>query len=99
MIASRIVDINVSGGTHNVAAKANDCISQDRRSRLAEMGGVHVWLERLGLEKYKQTFDSNEVDEIALPMLTEKDLINMGITAVGAKRKLYCAIQELKKGL
>ncbi|KAF3334458.1 ankyrin repeat and SAM domain-containing protein 6-like protein [Carex littledalei] len=99
MISGSIMDINVSRGAHDVAAKANDCISQNGGSRLAEMGGVHGWLEWLGLAKYKRTFDSHEVDETALPLLTVKDLINMGITAVGSRRKLYCAIQELKKGL
>ncbi|XP_078171619.1 uncharacterized protein LOC144565667 isoform X2 [Carex rostrata] len=94
-----IRDINVSEEAHDVAAKANDCISQNGGSQLAEMGGVHGWLERLGLAKYKQTFDSSEVDEKALPLLTEMDLTNMGITAVGSRRKLICAIEELKKGL
>lgn len=91
--------IDVFGEAHDEAAKANDCISQNGGSQLAEMGGVHGWLERLGLAKYKQTFDSSEVDEKALPLLTEMDLTNMGITAVGSRRKLICAIQELKKGL
>lgn len=91
--------IDVFGEAHDEAAKANDCISQNGGSQLAEMGGVHGWLEWLGLPKYKQTFDSSEVDEKALPLLTEMDLTNMGITAVGSRRKLICAIQELKKGL
>jgi hypothetical protein len=38
------------------------------------------------------------VDDEVLPMLTLEDLKDMGINAVGSRRKMFCAIQKLGKG-
>ncbi|KAK9104054.1 hypothetical protein Scep_020898 [Stephania cephalantha] len=60
--------------------------------------GIRMWLEGLGLGRYSPFFEIHEVDEEVLPMLTLEDLKDMGIHAVGSRRKLYCAIQKLAKG-
>ncbi|XP_023005045.1 uncharacterized protein LOC111498152 [Cucurbita maxima] len=60
--------------------------------------GVRVWLNGLGLGRYAPVFEIHEVDDEVLPMLTLEDLKDMGITAVGSRRKMYCAIQKLGKG-
>jgi SAM domain (Sterile alpha motif) len=60
------------------------------------MGGVHGWLQRLGLSRYTHAFDKHEVDETVLPLITLDDLKDMGISAVGPRRQIYCAIQKLK---
>jgi hypothetical protein len=52
----------------------------------------------LGLGRYAPVFEVHEVDDEVLPMLTLEDLKDMGINAVGSRRKLYCAIQKLGKG-
>ncbi|KAI5329457.1 PREDICTED: bicaudal C [Prunus dulcis] len=60
--------------------------------------GVRVWLNGLGLGRYAPMFEIHEVDDEVLPMLTLEDLKDMGINAVGTRRKMYCAIQKLGKG-
>lgn len=67
-------------------------------------GGVPVnsvrgWLEDLGFAKYACLFEMHEVDEEALPLLTFEDLKEMGINAVGPRRKIFNAIQLLKGGV
>lgn len=60
--------------------------------------GVQMWLNGLGLAQYAPVFEIHEVDEEVLPQLTLDDLKDMGINAVGSRRKLYSAIQKLAKG-
>ncbi|GMH31513.1 hypothetical protein Nepgr_033356 [Nepenthes gracilis] len=60
--------------------------------------GVRIWLNGLGLGRYWPVFEIHEVDEEVLPLLTLEDLKDMGINAVGSRRKMYCAIQKLSKG-
>ncbi|CAK9875130.1 unnamed protein product [Sphagnum jensenii] len=59
-------------------------------------GGVKGWLCALDLGKYSETFELNEVDNEVLPLLTMEDLREMGVHAVGARRKMFNAIQELQ---
>ncbi|XP_059633468.1 uncharacterized protein LOC132276170 [Cornus florida] len=60
--------------------------------------GVRSWLIGLGLGRYAPAFEIHEVDEEVLPLLTLEDLKDMGINAVGSRRKMYTAIQKLQKG-
>ncbi|MED6135678.1 hypothetical protein PIB30_048957 [Stylosanthes scabra] len=60
--------------------------------------GVRVWLNGLGLGRYAPVFEIHEVDDEVLPLLTLEDLKDMGINAVGSRRKMYSAIQKLGKG-
>ncbi|KAK2445255.1 Sterile alpha motif (SAM) domain-containing protein [Trifolium repens] len=60
--------------------------------------GVKIWLNGLGLSRYAPVFQIHEVDDEVLPLLTLDDLKDMGVNAVGSRRKLYCAIQKLGKG-
>eukprot|EP00249_Psilotum_nudum_P015756 c25504_g1_i1 orf=497-1813(+) len=63
------------------------------------VNGVKGWLHSLGLGKYTPVFEVHEVDTEVLPLLTLDDLREMGINAVGTRRKMFCAIQNLGKGL
>src|SRR5215472_6347600 len=56
---------------------------------------IAAWLRGLGLERYETTFRDNEVDETVLPELTADDLKEIGVTAVGHRRKLLQAIAQL----
>lgn len=49
-------------------------------------------LTAMGLEKYISLFMSHEVDLATFPSLTDRDLIEMGITALGARRKMLLMI-------
>src|SRR4051812_24115141 len=56
---------------------------------------VVVWLRGLGLEQYAPAFRDNDVDGEVLPELTSDDLISIGVTSVGHRRKLLAAIASL----
>ena len=53
------------------------------------------WLRGLGLEQYAPAFRDNDVDNEVLPQLTVDDLISIGVTSVGHRRKLLAAIASL----
>jgi len=53
------------------------------------------WLRSLKLERYEQAFHENDVDAEVLPELTAEDLISIGVTSVGHRRKLLAAIAAL----
>jgi class 3 adenylate cyclase len=57
---------------------------------------IVVWLRSLGLGKYEAAFRENEIDETVLPNLTAEDLKELGITALGHRRKLLDAIAALR---
>ena len=56
---------------------------------------VAAWLRGLGLERYEQAFRDNEIDWEVLPKLTSDDLRDIGVAAVGHRRKLLDAIAAL----
>jgi hypothetical protein len=56
---------------------------------------VSAWLRGLGLEQYAPAFRDNDVDGEVLPELTADDLISIGVTSVGHRRKLLAAIAAL----
>jgi class 3 adenylate cyclase/tetratricopeptide (TPR) repeat protein len=56
---------------------------------------VAAWLRQLGLEQYEQAFCDNAVDAEVLPKLTADDLKELGVMAVGHRRKLLDAIAGL----
>src|SRR5262249_42240491 len=49
----------------------------------------------LGLERYEAAFRENQIDETILPKLTAEDLKDLGVSAVGHRRKLLDAIAAL----
>src|SRR6516164_1453805 len=53
---------------------------------------VAAWLRGLGLEQYVPAFRANDVDGEVLPQLTADDLIGLGVTSIGHRRKLLAAI-------
>jgi hypothetical protein len=65
-----------------------------RRSAVSR--GVIVWLRSLGLGKYEAAFRDNEIDETVLPGLTAEDLKELGVAALGHRRKLLEAIAALR---
>jgi class 3 adenylate cyclase len=60
------------------------------------MMDIASWLQRLGLECYQQAFRDSDVDERALPQLTADDLIGLGVSSIGHRRKLLAAIAARK---
>jgi SAM domain (Sterile alpha motif) len=56
---------------------------------------VAEWLRGLGLTQYESAFRANDVDAEVLPELTAEDLIGLGVTSIGHRRKLLAAIAAL----
>jgi class 3 adenylate cyclase len=57
---------------------------------------IAAWLKSLGLEQYEHAFRDNAIDADVLPKLTAEDLKDLGISAVGHRRKLLEAIAALR---
>src|ERR1700730_947444 len=56
---------------------------------------IEAWLRGLGLERYAPAFRDNEIDWEVLPKLTAEDLREIGVAAIGHRRKLLDAIAAL----
>jgi class 3 adenylate cyclase len=59
---------------------------------------VSTWLRDLGLEHYAEAFRANDIDAGVLSRLTAEDLVALGVTSIGHRRKLLDAIAVLEKG-
>src|SRR5712671_1983048 len=57
---------------------------------------VADWLRGLGLEQYAPAFAANDIDGEVLPELTADDLIGLGVTSIGHRRKLLAGIAALR---
>ena len=57
-----------------------------------DVGG---WLRSLGLDQYEVNFRENKIDADVLPRLTADDLKDIGVSAVGDRRRLLDAIAAL----
>jgi SAM domain (Sterile alpha motif) len=56
---------------------------------------IAAWLRGLGLEQDESAFRANDVDAQVLLRLTAEDLISIGVTSVGHRRRLLDAIVAL----
>jgi hypothetical protein len=56
---------------------------------------IAAWLQGLSLERYVPAFRDNEIDWEVLPKLTSEDLREIGVAAIGHRRKLLDAIAAL----
>src|SRR5271166_4957931 len=61
-------------------------------ARPMDVGG---WLRSLGLGQYEANFRDNKIDADVLPQLTADDLKDIGVSAVGDRRRLLAAIAAL----
>ncbi len=57
-----------------------------------DIGG---WLRSLGLGQYEANFRDNKIDADVLPQVTADDLKEIGVSAVGDRRRLLAAIASL----
>ncbi|HYZ41935.1 MAG TPA: adenylate/guanylate cyclase domain-containing protein, partial [Stellaceae bacterium] len=57
---------------------------------------VADWLRRLRLEHYAPAFAANDIDAGVLLDLTADDLIGLGVSSIGHRRKLLAAIAALR---
>jgi len=59
---------------------------------------VAQWLHGLGLGQYTATFARNDIDGATLLELTAEDLVSLGVSSVGHRRRLLSAIASLRDG-
>src|SRR5271169_2308814 len=57
---------------------------------------IAEWLRGLGLGQYAPAFAANDIDGEVLPELTADDLIGLGVSSIGHRRKLLAAIAALR---
>lgn len=69
-------------------------IEHDRYQGITNLSDL---LKMLDLEKYQDNFDQQEVDFATFLTMTEEDLKEIGVSTLGARRKLQIAISEIKK--
>jgi class 3 adenylate cyclase/tetratricopeptide (TPR) repeat protein len=58
-------------------------------------GGVRDWLARLGLDRYASAFEDNALGIDDLGSVTDDDLKQIGVAALGHRKRLLAAIAEL----
>ncbi|KAB1212766.1 hypothetical protein CJ030_MR5G011866 [Morella rubra] len=80
----------------NNAFTSSAGVWDEMRSEGNGVNSVKKWLQELGFGNYAGVFKMHEIDERALPLLTLDDLKEIGVLAVGPRRKLYAAIQQLR---
>ncbi|XP_069467327.1 protein bicaudal C homolog 1 isoform X2 [Ambystoma mexicanum] len=80
-----------------------DCISSMTGSNGCNLNGsfkgadLPELFSKLGLGKYTDVFQQQEIDLQTFLTLTDQDLRELGITTFGARRKMLLAISELNK--
>ncbi|XAR69941.1 hypothetical protein NMG60_11001722 [Bertholletia excelsa] len=65
--------------------------------KIAPFSPVSKWLHGLGLARYEQMFVQEEIDWDTLQWLREEDLVRIGVTALGPRKKIVNALGELRK--
>ncbi|KAH3759317.1 caspase family protein [Pelomyxa schiedti] len=60
---------------------------------------VCEWLESIGLTEYIAAFKENAVNGLAFAVLKESDLTQLGVTKIGHKNQLQCAITQARATL
>lgn len=78
--------LNTSNYMDHTPRRTLNHITTSKWSDLASL------LASLDLEKYIGLFSSHEVDLSTFPSLTDRDLVEIGVTAFGARRKMLLVI-------
>ncbi len=60
------------------------------------IGNLRDWLDGLGLGRYADAFEENELDLDLVADLSDADLIDLGVSAMGHRKKLLRAIAALR---
>ncbi|ESQ39204.1 hypothetical protein EUTSA_v10001326mg [Eutrema salsugineum] len=62
-----------------------------------DLSPVLKWLRSLGLAKYEDVFLREEIDWDTLQSLTEEDLLSIGISSLGPRKKIVNALSALRE--
>jgi class 3 adenylate cyclase len=58
---------------------------------------IAAWLSELGLERYVEAFEANDIDAAVLRTLNAGDLRELGVKSLGHRKKLLEAISVLRE--
>lgn len=86
---------NITPYNMGVTTSLLDVTPRQQRQNLSRYNDLHTLMVYLGLEHYIKTFIVNEIDLEVFKSLSDNDLKSLGITALGARRKLLLAIRDL----
>ncbi|KAI7837835.1 hypothetical protein COHA_008323 [Chlorella ohadii] len=73
----------------------DDDDEEEQAAGAGERAALRAWLAQHGVEKYADHFERAGAGLSLLPCLTDADLQQMGIAALGARKKLLLAAEEL----
>lgn len=82
--------VSVSFNTSNILDHTSSHILN--RVTTSDWPDLTTMLTSLGLERYLAIFNRHEIDLTTFTTLTDQDLIEIGINAFGARRKILLAI-------
>jgi len=68
-----------------------------KNSEESQCKDIESWLNNNGFQKYTDIFIREEIDMDTLTFITENDLEKLGISHLGARKKILAAINKLKK--
>ena len=77
-------------------ASDDDCAELKTQAMQSEQA-VLSWLQQHGMSAYAAAFSQAEVDLDLIPCLTDADLKQMGIAALGPRRKILAAASKLAR--
>ncbi|KAJ0091011.1 hypothetical protein Patl1_13732 [Pistacia atlantica] len=66
--------------------------------QVVDVSPVVKFLHSLGLGRYEEAFVREEIDWDTLQWLTEEDILSIGVTALGPRKKIVHALSEIRKG-
>ena len=69
--------------------------SGSRPDRTGAVLNIAAWLRDLGLERYAEAFEANDIDTAVLHSLNADDLKELGVTSLGHRKRLLEAIAAL----
>ena len=58
---------------------------------------IKEWLEEIGMVEHWEKFEANKIDEEILKEMTEDDLKDIGIDALGDRKTLMSAIEDINE--
>ncbi|KAL4590164.1 hypothetical protein LXL04_003086 [Taraxacum kok-saghyz] len=90
--------VDASNGDHLTESPGQVLDDSPSRShgQNRQISPVLEWLRNLDLSRYEEVFIREEIDWDSLRWLTDEDLYNIGITALGPRKKIVHALNELR---
>ncbi|KAL5995147.1 hypothetical protein ACLOJK_025205 [Asimina triloba] len=96
---SRQLHTNACLDRDELIIQNEDTVLDSPQQQVVDVSPVLEWLRNLGLSKYEEAFIKEEIDWETLQWISEEDLVGMGITALGPRKKIVHALDEIKRNM